>query len=68
MTEFIIDEFANYLTYQRRYSSNTVKSYTTDLDMLSKRIEAHFLHPADVFDEIPVILRSVVSSLIIALI
>ena len=45
MTEFIIDEFANYLTYQRRYSSNTVKSYTTDLDMLSKHLS--MLNPSE---------------------
>lgn len=36
MNEPIIDEFADYLTYQRRYSANTVKGYTTDLDILSQ--------------------------------
>lgn len=38
MNEPIIDEFAGYLKYQRRYSPHTIKGYTTDLDILSKHL------------------------------
>ena len=36
MEDIIIDEFAGYLEYQRRYSPHTIKGYTTDLCILNK--------------------------------